>query len=107
MVAMRVWAKGIGVGAAAVLLYLSAPAPASAQDCNCDNPTTRVCTQFCKRLECLPGTTQPSFIQTKDCAPKKNVPAHQVERICCTGGTVARPRIRCRNYPRCNVLSSS
>jgi hypothetical protein len=107
MVDVRSWTRGLVVLAAAALFFSLSPPEASAQQCSCDNPTTRICKQFCKKLTCLPGTTQPSFIQTKDCAPTKNVPAHQVERICCTGGTFVNPKVKCRNYPQCRRLSSS
>jgi hypothetical protein len=108
MVEVRSWTRGVVIAAAAAaFLALSAPTPASAQSCDCNNPATKVCTQFCKRLTCPQGTTEPSFIQTKDCAPTKKIAAHQVERICCTGGTLVKPRTKCKPYPRCDRLSSS
>lgn len=102
----RSW-RGVVVSSLAAAFLLAAVPEVQSQTCNCDNPTTRICTQFCKRLSCLPGTSEPSFVQTKDCAPTKNVAAHQVQRICCTGGTFISPKVRCRNYPPCRKLSNS
>lgn len=107
MIELRSWARGIFVSSLAAAFLFAAVPETEAQSCNCANPTTRVCKQFCKRLTCLPGTSAPSFIQTKDCAPTKNIPAHQVQRICCTGGSFVKPKVKCRNYPPCRKLSNS
>jgi len=89
---------------AAAVLFSASPARAG---CDCDNPTTNLCERFCNKLKCPVNAGGPSFVQSKDCAPKKFVPAHRVQRVCCTGGTAAKPKVKCKPYPPCKRLSDS
>ena len=97
---------------AAVLLIGSSPAkaqtgcepacsgyPANSQSLTC------ACRAVCSRLICPAGSGAPTFIESKQCPPGPDSPAHTVSRICCTGTTNG--RTKCKPVPSCKTLSRS
>lgn len=115
---MRRRGTGALVTVLAALLFaiLLAPAAARAEDplpyqgCDCPGYPANAksiscfCRNVCRALTCPPGTSSPSFIESKSCPGGPGNPPHPVERTCCTGKTGA---TRCRPFPSCKKFSDS